>query len=119
MTGRSSKESAISSLERSRNATELLVKKQNVRYPSSRETTELEHLGPGAEPEPLAVVLHDGPVWRLRISVKPLFESLLAFGSSESRSEGAAVARLGLAHSIGTNFTGETDSPPERRDSNP
>lgn len=36
-------------------------KKQNVRYPSSRETTELEHLGPGAEPEPLAVVLHDGP----------------------------------------------------------
>jgi hypothetical protein len=28
------------------------VKKQNVRYPSSRETTEIEHLGPGAEPEP-------------------------------------------------------------------
>jgi len=56
MTGRSSKESAISSLERSRNATELLVKKQNVRYPSSRGTADIEHLGPGAEPEPLAVL---------------------------------------------------------------
>ena len=52
MTGKSSKESAISSLERSRNATELLVKRQNVRYPSSRETKEIEHLGPGAEPAP-------------------------------------------------------------------
>jgi hypothetical protein len=46
---KSSRESAISSLERSRNATELLVKRQNVRYPSSRETTEIEHLGRGAE----------------------------------------------------------------------
>jgi hypothetical protein len=52
MTGKSWKESAISSLERSRNATELLAKRQNVRYPSSRETTEIEHLGPEAEPEP-------------------------------------------------------------------
>jgi hypothetical protein len=51
MTGKSLKESAISSLERSRNATELLVKRQNVRYPNSRETVEIEHLGPGVNPE--------------------------------------------------------------------
>jgi hypothetical protein len=92
---------------------------QNVRYPSSRETTELEHLGPGAEPEPLAVVLHDGPVWRLRISVKPLIESLLAFGSSEVDRRALLSPDWEVARSIGTNFTGEMDSPPERRDSNP
>jgi hypothetical protein len=52
MTGKSSRVNAINSWERSRNATDLRLKKQNARYPSSRETTEIEHLGLGAEPEP-------------------------------------------------------------------
>src|ERR1700747_611104 len=110
MTGRSSKESALSSLERSRNATELLVKKQNVRYPSSRETTELEHLGPGAEPEALA----GGLAYDEQRRIKPdiVYVSMSGYGHTGRHHQYTTCGPVAQAVSGLPLLSGLPDKPP-------